>query len=41
MSNYYDDNFGHWDMEEDGMEEFYRAVNAQTSKRSAPCAAAL
>jgi hypothetical protein len=33
MSNYYDDNFGHWNMEEEGMEEFYRAVQRTNVKK--------
>jgi hypothetical protein len=27
---YYDDNFGHWDMEDEGDREFYRQVQAES-----------
>ena len=30
MPSYYDDNFGHWDMDEEGSEEFYDYVQKKS-----------
>ncbi|MFW5871483.1 MAG: hypothetical protein ACOCUT_00100 [bacterium] len=30
---YYDDNFGHWDMEEEGMAEFYEQVQKRSVEK--------
>jgi len=39
MSNYYDDNYGHWEnMEEEGMKEFYNDVQRNSvMKRCKQC----